>query len=29
VAGKDVPALPKGAQFPQITDEPEGGPIII
>jgi quercetin dioxygenase-like cupin family protein len=29
VAGRDVPALPEGAQFPQITDEPEGGPIII
>ena len=29
VAGKDAPPLPKGAQFPQITDLPEGGPIHI
>lgn len=29
VAGKDVPPLPAGAQFPQITDMPEGGPVYI
>lgn len=29
VAGKDVPPLPEGAEFPQITDIPEGGPVII
>lgn len=29
VAGIDVPPLPEGAQYPQITDEPEGGPIHI
>jgi mannose-6-phosphate isomerase-like protein (cupin superfamily) len=28
-AGVDVPSLPKAAQFPQCTDTPEGGPIII
>jgi len=27
VAGKDVPALPKGAQFPQTIAPPAGGPI--
>ncbi|MGA1531075.1 MAG: cupin domain-containing protein [Kiritimatiellia bacterium] len=28
-AGVDVPALPEGAQHPQCTDLPEGGPIHI
>ncbi len=29
VAGRDVPPLPKGAKYPQCTETPEGGPIII
>ncbi len=28
-AGKDAPPLPQGAQFPQITEPPAGGPIHI
>ncbi len=28
-AGQEAPPLPAGAQYPQCTDEPEGGPVII
>ncbi len=28
-AGKDAPPLPAGAQFPQTTEPPEGGPVHI
>lgn len=28
-AGKEAPPLPEGALFPQCTDEPKGGPIVI
>ncbi len=28
-AGKDAPPLPAGARYPQTTEPPEGGPVII